>query len=401
MFAVKSICLIKNLSMRYNTIVEKDETNILKLISAAEQFSEERFLEGIKLKRYSLYDIQQTTIWVRERQQILNREYLALMKFSETFIKSYATDNNKCFDSAYRLFNKIRSTISATSKVFRKMCPEIHRQQPKGAEKPLAIERSIFSHAHYTPDLFGLESFDKSVEELFNDLETFFTSVISTLLLCREMINKEREVRMDSKLCLSIYRECCEESMNSIKSLVGMFDNTHLLPKSELQERKDKARQLTDFVCDNYHKHDKSTFKTFILVDAVKKGRNDGLTDLETTLWPNNHTKALTVRDVVKNFDNLPRVEGKRNKLCSRIIVEFIKWCDVDKSKEKTLYNNYFKDNYTGKYETLGWTAISNERKNMTDTKISDKELADSFQKALQSINTSADDAKSNKAAGF
>ena len=94
--------------MRYNTIVEKDETNILKLISAAEQFSEERFLEGIKIKRYDVYDIKQTTIWVQEHQQMLNREYRALIKFSESFISNYATDNNKCFDTAYRLFNKIR-----------------------------------------------------------------------------------------------------------------------------------------------------------------------------------------------------------------------------------------------------------------------------------------------------
>lgn len=40
--------------MIYNTIVEKDENNILRLIKAAEQFSEERFLEGIKLKRYDI-----------------------------------------------------------------------------------------------------------------------------------------------------------------------------------------------------------------------------------------------------------------------------------------------------------------------------------------------------------
>ena len=46
-FAVEIICLIKNFNMRYNTIVEKDETNISKLISAAEQFSEERFLFAV------------------------------------------------------------------------------------------------------------------------------------------------------------------------------------------------------------------------------------------------------------------------------------------------------------------------------------------------------------------
>ena len=57
-FAVEIICLIKNFNMRYNTIVEKDENNLQEIITAAEQFSEERFLEGIKMKRYNQYEIE-------------------------------------------------------------------------------------------------------------------------------------------------------------------------------------------------------------------------------------------------------------------------------------------------------------------------------------------------------
>lgn len=387
--------------MIYNTIVEKDENNILRLIKAAEQFSEERFLEGIKMKRYDVYDIKQTSVWVRKRQQMLNREYLALIKFSKTFINSYATDNNQCFDTAYRLFNKIRSTISSTSKVFKKMCPKIRKQQPVGVERPAVIERSIFSHAHYAPDLFGIESYDGAVRELFDDLETFFTTIIATLLLCREMINNEKEVRKDYKLCHSIYKECFIKTMSSLKDFGSIFQSTRDLPSSELQSRRSKAKKFSDFVCENYHKHDTSSFKRYILAETVKNARNDGLTDTETLLWPDNHDKAIKVREVIKQFDDIPGIIGQKNKLSSHTIVEFIKWCKVEKSKEKKLYVEYFCKNYKGKYELLGWTAVNKERKDSTEMEISDEELADGFEKALQSIKTTENNNKTAMVAGF
>jgi hypothetical protein len=400
-FAVEIICLIKNFNMRYNTIVEKDETNISKLISAAEQFSEERFLEGIKMKRYDVYDIKQTTIWVQEHQQMLNREYRALIKFSESFISNYATDNNKCFDTAYRLFNKIRSTISATSKIFKKMCPKIRKQQPVGVEKPLAIERSILSHAHYSPDLFGIETYDNCVKELYNGLETFFTTIIATLLLCREMINKEREVKKDYGLCNSIYKECYNKAMSSLKDFGSIFQGTEILPSCELQNRKNKAKKFSDFVCENYHKYDTQAFKIFILTEIVKNAQNEGLTEIEALLWPDNHSKAIEVRKVIKQFDDIPGIIGQKNKLSSHSIVEFIKWCKVEKSKEKKLYVEYFCENYKGRNELLGWTAINKERKDLAEIGISDEDLADGFEKALRSIKTSEYNDKSAMVVGF
>lgn len=80
-FAVEIICLIKNYNMRYNTIVEKDENNLQEIITAAEQFSEERFLEGIKMKRYNQYEIEKMIVVIREYQQKMNKECLALAKF--------------------------------------------------------------------------------------------------------------------------------------------------------------------------------------------------------------------------------------------------------------------------------------------------------------------------------
>lgn len=107
------------------------------------------------------------------------------------------------------------------------------------------------------------------------------------------------------------------------------------------------------------------------------------------------------MRKVIKQFDDIPGIIGQKNKLSSHSIVEFIKWCKVEKSKEKKLYVEYFCENYKGRYELLGWTAINKERKDLAAIGISDEDLADGFEKTLKSIKTSEYNDKSAMVLGF
>ena len=72
----------------------------------------------------------------------------------------------------------------------------------------------------------------------------------------------------------------------------------------------------------------------------VKQGHNDGLTDEESLLWPNDHQQALRVRRVIPLFDKLG-AEGVKGKMNSGVIIEFLKWCRVESKLEKRLYQ-YF-----------------------------------------------------------
>ena len=374
--------------MRYNTIVEKDENNLQEIIAAAEQFSEERFLEGIKMKRYNQYEIEKMIVVIREYQQKMNKECLALAKFSETFIQTYATDNNECFTTAYRLFNRIRSTIGATKKVYKKTCPRVVKKLPIGVENPSVYNRSIFSYATYSPDLFGVKSFDENVTVLYEDMKTFFTTVISTLLLCRNIINKERMVKADPDMCISIYNDCVKKVKGGITDFVRMFQQVNTIPASELYERKKKARKKEEFVCQNYHQYNTEDLKISVIAETLANGQKDGLTDLESVLWENNHAKALEVRKIVKNFDLYAYKMSKKNMISSGVIVEFIKWCQIEEANEKRLYSEYFKNNYKGKFELPGWTAISQERKNRHDMGCSNKDLSDSFERQIRITNS-------------
>ncbi len=118
--------------MKYETIVEKNESSLLQIIQAAESFNAGGFLESLRKRNLSTYEIDQLTDEVREYQLKMNREVKALVKFSENFLDNYATENNRCYETAEQLFNRIRSTISAARKVLRKTCPRRMHRQPEG-----------------------------------------------------------------------------------------------------------------------------------------------------------------------------------------------------------------------------------------------------------------------------
>lgn len=131
--------------MKYKTIVDKNESSLLQIIRAAESFNAGGFLESLRKRNLSTYEIEQLTFEVREHQQKMNREVRALVKFSETFLTSYATENNRCFETTEQLFNHIRSTLSAARKVLRKTCPRRMKPLPEGKERPLFYLRSTLT----------------------------------------------------------------------------------------------------------------------------------------------------------------------------------------------------------------------------------------------------------------
>ena len=103
--------------MRYSTIVEKDDKTLVEIITALEQFEQDRFIAGIQVRHYTKYDIEQALDMVNSYQSRMNVEARSLVRFSETFIQQFATDNNKCFKTAESYFKKIRSTLAALKQV--------------------------------------------------------------------------------------------------------------------------------------------------------------------------------------------------------------------------------------------------------------------------------------------
>ena len=370
--------------MRYSTIVEKDDKTLLEIIDALNQFEKDRFIAGIQARHYTKFQIEQTLDMVNSYQSRMNIEASSLVRFSEDFIQQFATDNNKCFETAERYFNRIRSTLSALKKVFQKTCPRSMVQLPQNVQQPTVFERSPMAHGAYVIDMYGLASYDDVVQQLYERLDTLLTSATNILGLCHRMIESEQMVRKDTEQLKLIYKESCQSLMSSVREYADFMGCSQQLPETELNKRKKNARSMNEFLQKEYHNVPKQEFKKFVWLEAVRQGRNEGLTEEETYLWTDDHQKVKQVRWAIEHFDEMD-VEGQQGKLDSTSIVYFLKWCGVERKKEKRLYQ-YFCDNYKGKYQPLVWSAVSKERKDQHDSGISETAAVAKFQRMIDTL---------------
>lgn len=367
--------------MRYSTIVEKNDRTLLEIIGMLEQFEKDRFIAGLQMRHYSTFQIEQTLDMVRSYQARLNMEARALVNFSENFIQQFATDNNKCFKEAQRYFNRIRSTLCALKRVFQMTCQRSMVQLPEGREQPSVFERSPLGKGAYVADMYGLASYDEAVQQLYHEMETLLTTATATLALCHQMIENEAMIREDAEMLKSIYQNSCQQLMGSVREYADMMEAPEQLPETELNRRRQKARSMDDFLRAEYHNVAKQEFKKFVWLEAVRQGRNDGLTEEETYLWPDNHDKVEAVRWAIEHFDMMD-VEGQQGKVDSVSMVCFLKWCGVERAKEKRLYR-YFCDTYRGRLQPLVWSSVSKERKEQRVRGVTDRGAAATFQRML------------------
>ena len=370
--------------MRYSTIVEKDDKTLVEIITALEQFEQDRFIAGIQARHYTKYDIEQVLDMVTSYQSRMNVEARSLVKFSETFIQQFATDNNKCFETAQRYFNRIRSTLCALKKVFQMTTPRSMAQLPEGTQQPTVFERSPLSYGACVIDMWGLTSYDECVQTLYHRLETLLTTATTILGLCHQMIESEEKIRQDTQQLKNIYRESCEQLMDSVREFAGFLGTVQQLPETEMNRRKQKARSMEEFLKKEYHNVAKQEFKKYVFLEAMRQGKNEGLTEEEIYLFHDDHEKVRKVRWVIEHFDEMD-VEGQQGKLDSTQIVYFLKWCGVGQSKEKRLYK-YFCDMYRGGYSLLVWSAVSKERKDQHDSGITERGAAACFQRMIDSL---------------
>ncbi len=373
-----------------STIVDHDKSGLEMVLDAMDELLEEKFIEGIKSKHHNTYEIEQTTEMVKIYQHRVNIEAKALTRFSERFIRSYATDNNKCYNTAEVLFKKIKSTIASLRKVFYKTTPVDYSKLPEGTDAPSVFDKSPIGHGDYTPDVFGIDSFSDEVKELYKAIDTLFSTSSVMLALCHEMIEKEEETRNDVVQLRQIYKESCEELLGAVKAASAFMVSVKEIPENELEDLRKKTGSDEDerFLKKGYHTCNKNVFTQYLIIKNIKQARNEGLTDTEAYYWRKDHAKALMVRKVVDNFDLVTDVKGQANSLSSIVLVEFLKWCGVPESQEKQLYSKYFvpKYNTIGKHTPLGWNTISGKRKELKELGDTDEKLANDFQQRLFGI---------------
>ena len=189
----------------YNTVVDHNEETLSMLIKYAQKGIElPNILEAISMKQMSELDIWNLVIELRMKKDLMNREAIALADFSENFNKMYATDNNKCFEVAQRLFGKIRSTISGYKAVVKKFCPSPGTKRSAKFVRPSSFARTVIFNRQWYGDLFP-ETYPEAVRSLYQELTDFFALTTVTLALCHRVIMDENRIRNNYFILKRIY----------------------------------------------------------------------------------------------------------------------------------------------------------------------------------------------------
>lgn len=348
--------------MKYITVLLCSEQLFNDLIKDGLSFEETKVLAAIRNRLYDETDIKIWCAEVREKACKLEKEYIALHEFSKIFLRLYATDFNKCYDTAYNLGRKLKSTLAGTKRLYKKMCPTM-KNTPTYA-KLNHIQFSTFNHSYlagipYNTELFGLESYPECVRELCATIRYFFVKLMANMALCRDILEKERYIKSHPDECNKIYKENYEEIGNRSHDLIKSYEKTNApFPESPICKEIRPGVNMQQDVCEHYHSYTQSQFQTFVIYDIIQKGKKDKLNEVESLLWPTNHELALKVRYTIEHFDELgeKEVRGRnipsinKHHLKAVAIAMLMEWAGIAGKSNETAFIRYFKATYRGQH---------------------------------------------------
>lgn len=364
--------------MLYSTIVQRDESGLNQIYEAAKEFEEANALEAILSCNFSLLKVKQTLCLVREYQNKLNKESMALVDFSEHFIEEYSTDNNKCFQMALQLVKKIGTTITGSMKLFKKYCP-VTRKKEEGSNNIVPVlDFTRLTSRKFHGMFFGADMYKEEVQTLLHEQATFFYYLVTTLAVCKDMIRKEQEVRGDYKRLKKIFDNSCSQLLDGVRDVLKTFKNVQLVSPEELEERRKNARPLREWLPKEYHEHDKEWLRREAYILRCQEGDRYGLDEEAAQFFPHNPQHGVEVCKVIEQFDSIglsrkrTKVEGYEWQYDAMDMVFFLKWAGVshldeqgnvvNEEKEKRFYESYLCLHYKGEGKLPTWQAVCRQR---------------------------------------
>lgn len=355
--------------MQYNTIVEKDESGLQMILDAAEKFEESKYLHAITERNFTKNEVFEILLFVKEYKIKLEKEHYALAKFAITFNKRYATDNNKCFSTAERIFNRIRSTISGSKKIYKKFCKRNMKPIPpivKEENYASIFKRSTLLSECRNGDLFGYKHYDEVVYELYKELEGCFKELITCLALCHAVIWEEEQIRNSPERCLAIYHNCVDQVVDNAKYMIRLFRKTKSTTEiDEIGKKMKSAKSLKKCICDGFHNYNNESFQIHVATEYMNREQN--MTAEENILWPQENDKVEKIRCIIAHFDEL-NPEGHSGKLSGAAVAAFMLWCGIGRAdcKCKMFVEDYFNKEYKGKFKTVNVNTINTAKGKIT-----------------------------------
>lgn len=324
----------------------------------------------------------------------LQKEYHRLHDYSLHFNEEFVLDDNKCFSTSLKLLRRLRTGIKTTKDIFKEFCPYKHdkarRYQLYRIQRPNVFDASgLSSKANRCLDLFDISSYVPIVQELFSELSSFFDILIKSMRLCKDVLDKEKEIKSNSKECLKIYNQFKAKVLNEMKVIYDLLteDNVEKLKQNNpMALLMDKYGNDEGYAQAGFHNGTIADAKNAVLLDAYQVKVRMGLSKAEQALWGTDVELVMKIRFIIDHFDELLPQYAKRQHLDAKYIALLAKWCGV--YDELDNFIDYFNKIYNKRTRTCAsilYKALNNAKNKMTAEGSTDDEY-EKFLPLLQGL---------------
>ena len=334
--------------MQHTDHLSKTENSIIYVINTLRCYTEHGFIASLNLRDYSELKTQMRITEVRECLSIVHLEYLNLVEYSLKFNELWATEDNNRYSTAERMFKMLKNSMESIKREFRKSCPISHAKLPDGDRKLSVFEKSVLARGGCARDLFGIVSFKDNIQTLFYEQRALFTNVLASLLVCREVINKENETKADKKRCTELLLKQCDEILADMKNSIK---HTQAPVTCEIQKLIDEIG-WDDAAQQGFHQYGLEDVTEFALYRNASSQQAKELS-LEIT---NCYQKAADIRILFNCFDEF-RPEPTRKKPTALKVLLAVNWMGGTCEWPVRRYYDLLVGNYKGSLPA--WHTVS------------------------------------------
>ena len=364
--------------MKYTANIDDPAEGLDQILSAASKFDSQRFLYALDYKNWNEKQMERMSKEVSESTVKLEKEYNRLVEFAQVFNKEFATDDNKCYNSALALLKKLRSGISETKKIFMKFCPRARKDrfyQSVKKRPASAYDYSYISRETYQMDIFLFEGYPACVNGLCDEIEKFFLVRIRCMQLCKQVLSEEQKIKNDNAYCKYLLKEFKEKVLSEISGITMIFSRD----SEYLTEEKNQAIASRNHYDNDdawapvgFHNYSKKEVKLLIIKQVLDTEEGSDLTRMERLLFGDDEQTVHKYRYIIQHFDELIPESYHRKKLPAKYIQMFFQFVGITYKKELEAYK-YFKETYlsstTHNYTMVTYQAVNDSKKEVLEEK--------------------------------
>lgn len=347
---------------------------------ALRNFDEYHFTYAFQMGIWKEEQVEALTMQLQIKRPKFEKEFMKLQEFAETFVKTYALNNNACYSLTMEGLKKMRSFFASIMHIFRTFIPktrERHRNFHLVLEpKPLYSYSRICSDI-YMKDLFLFDGYPPCVVELYNEIEKLFFLFFRSLQICSLVIKTVNETRKNNKICDYYLEQQEKDILESISGIIPVFSADKLdeeisrHPKlREFLNCQDNANRASMF----YHVLTYVELQLFVILKKLNLESKYNITEEEFSLFGNDVEKILQCRYIIQYFDKLlpPGKYKPGKKLYAKTVKMFLYWAKIKSGKEKEAVRYFFrkyKESSFNTHQEVGYEAINGQGSNVLQDK--------------------------------